>query len=222
MTSSSPLNRGTGIDTKPKVPLVRGQAEGLGVASGEVISQTKNLADFEKTPITPKPSVSPLNRGTRKDTKPKVPLVRGQAEGLGVAEVNKQADISQAITPFHQITYNPKLVDRSKKMSREMTKAERKIWFELLSNKQLLGYKFIKQKITFNYILDFYCSELMLAIEVDGESHDRKIEYDKVRDDFLKASGIKVLRFRNDEVLVNLEGVRRVLVECIDKKINVQ
>jgi very-short-patch-repair endonuclease len=97
-----------------------------------------------------------------------------------------------------------------------MTKAEQKIWFEVLSNKKLLGYKFIKQRIIYNYILDFYCSELMLAIEIDGQSHDNKQEYDKNRDDFLKACGIKVFRFTNQEVLTNLEGVREKLKSILD------
>jgi len=96
-----------------------------------------------------------------------------------------------------------------------MTKAEQKIWFEVLSEKKLLGYKFIKQKIIDNYILDFYCAELLLAIEIDGEIHNEKLGYDKVRDDFLKGCGIKVLRFTNEEVLENLEGVMERVVRWV-------
>jgi len=96
-----------------------------------------------------------------------------------------------------------------------MTKAEQKIWFEVLSEKKLNGYKFIKQKIIDNYILDFYCAELLLAIEIDGESHNEKLGYDKVRDDFLKGCGIKVLRFTNEEVLENLEGVMERVVRWV-------
>ena len=103
-----------------------------------------------------------------------------------------------------------------------MTKPEQKIWFELLSEKKLLGYKFIKQKIIDNYILDFYCAELLLAVEIDGESHNEKQVYDKVRDDFLRSCGIKVLRFSNWEILENLEGVRGKLVEFLDKKLILQ
>ena len=55
-----------------------------------------------------------------------------------------------------------------------------------MSEKKLSGYKFIKQKIIDNYILDFYCAELLLAVEIDGESHNEKLGYDKVRDDFLE------------------------------------
>jgi len=128
----------------------------------------------------------------------------------------------EVIAPFQRIHYNKKLASRSKQMSREMTKAERKIWFELLSKRQLLGYKFIKQKIVFNYILDFYCAELSLAVEIDGESHNQKQEYDKVRKDLLRSCGITILRFTNEEVMENLECVRESLVRWLDKKVNVQ
>jgi very-short-patch-repair endonuclease len=157
--------------------------------------------------------VSPLDRGTIGEARSKVPLVRGQSlqnsgGSLGVAAPEIQS-------PFKRINYNPKLSDRSKKMSRYMTKAEQKIWFEVLSEKKLNGYKFIKQKIIDNYILDFYCAELLLAIEIDGESHNEKLGYDKVRDDFLKGCGITVLRFTNEEVLENLEGVRERVVRWV-------
>lgn len=185
---------------------------------------------------TPKPAVSPLTRGTRTDvesktthvtgsvkngrikvsnskvilsnTMPKVPLVRGQSlqnsgGSFGVA---------------NQITYNSKLQPRSKQMSREMTKVEQKIWFEALSQKKLLGYKFVKQKIIDNYIIDFYCSELMLAIEIDGQSHNDKLDYDKVREDFLNTCGIRVLRFTNEQVLSNLEGVREALMRWVESR----
>jgi len=116
------------------------------------------------------------------------------------------------------LDYNNKLQPRLHKMSREMTKSEQKIWFEVLAEKKLLGYKFIKQKIIDNYILDFYCPKLMLAIEIDGESHNAKQEYDKIRDNFLKACGIKVLRFTNQDVLGNLAGVREFLIRYCGQK----
>ncbi len=81
---------------------------------------------------------------------------------------------------------NHKLIDRSKIMSRGMTKAEQLLWFNILSQKKLCGYKFIKQKIVGHYILDFYCSELLLAIEADGESHIGRHDYDSERDEYIK------------------------------------
>ena len=98
-----------------------------------------------------------------------------------------------------------------------MTEAECHIWFNLLSKKQLLGYKFTKQKIIFNYILDFYCSELLLAIEIDGLGHNQKLDYDKTRDDFLKSIGITIIRIKNHDVLNNLDGVKAFLENQINQ-----
>lgn len=71
-------------------------------------------------------------------------------------------------------------------MSRSMTKAEQLLWFNILSQRKLRGYKFSKQQIVGHYILDFYCSELLLAIEADGESHNDRHDYDEERDEYIK------------------------------------
>ncbi len=116
---------------------------------------------------------------------------------------------------FKKLEYNTKLTSRSNQMSRQMTKAEQVIWFNLLSKKQLGGFKFTKQKIIHNYIVDFYCSELLLVIEIDGESHNEKQEYDKQRVEFLKSIGLDVVSFTNDDVIHNLEGVREKLLSIL-------
>jgi very-short-patch-repair endonuclease len=170
---------------------------------------------------TPKPMVSPLNRGMGSELHENVPLSRGQSDSFGGSHKPQDRKVSfessginpDAIAKFERINYNPQLNARSKQMSREMTKAECHIWFNLLSKKQLDGYKFIKQKIVYNYILDFYCSELLLAIEIDGDTHN--IEYDKVRDDFVASLGIQTLRFSNQDVFNNLEGVKQEILHKI-------
>lgn len=114
---------------------------------------------------------------------------------------------------------NLRLKDRSHQMSRQMTKSEQIIWFNVLSKRQLCGYKFTKQKIIFNYILDFYCSELLLGVEIDGQSHDSQLEYDNERTKFLNSTGIKVIRITNDNVKNNLTGVKKYLEEIISNNI---
>jgi very-short-patch-repair endonuclease len=166
---------------------------------------------------TPKPAVSPLNRGILVGEINKIPLSRGQDKVLGVV---KSGVNIEAMAEFGRINYNPTLNPRSKKMSREMTKSECNIWFNLLSKRQLLGYKFTRQKIVFNYILDFYCSELLLAIEIDGDTHS--IEYDKVRDSFIESIGITTLRFSNSEALQNLNGIKQSLEKFIKNQKNNQ
>jgi very-short-patch-repair endonuclease len=100
------------------------------------------------------------------------------------------------------------------------TKAERKMWNEVLRNKQFNGFKFHRQKPLNRYIADFYCPELMLVIEVDGDSHyeeDAK-EYDLERTINLEQSKIKVIRYNNLDVLSNIEGVWESLSEEIEKR----
>ena len=90
----------------------------------------------------------------------------------------------------------------------EPTPAEQQLWNQL-RNSQLNGKKFRRQHSVGNYILDFYCPQHRLAIEVDGDSHftESGIKYDIKRTIFLNEMGIQVLRFTNTEVLENLGHV---------------
>ena len=78
---------------------------------------------------------------------------------------------------------------------------------EAFNNGQLHGLDFDRQKIIGNYIVDFFCASESLVIEIDGCSHDNKVEYDKKREDYLLSLGLRVLHIRASEVLQNLEGV---------------
>lgn len=86
-----------------------------------------------------------------------------------------------------------------------MTGPEKKIWYEILSRKTFEGYTFLRQKPLLDYIVDFYCHELALVIEIDGESHIGQETYDAQRTHKLADVGIEVLRVTNDDVLQNLE-----------------
>lgn len=77
----------------------------------------------------------------------------------------------------------------------------------MLRSRQFAQYKFLRQKPIGNYIVDFYCSELQLVIEIDGDSHAQQIEYDDERTRFLNGLGLVVVRYTNQEVLQNLSGV---------------
>jgi len=92
-----------------------------------------------------------------------------------------------------------------------MTKAEVKIWNELLRKKQFYGYRFLRQRPIGNYIVDFFCPELNLIIEVDGFSHDYDDVYenDKIRQKELESLGFKFLRFTDNDVLNDFENVIR-------------
>ena len=121
----------------------------------------------------------------------------------------------EAINSIRIINANLKLKDRSHKMSRQMTNSEQIIWFNVFPKRQLLGYKFTKQKIIFSYILDFYYSELLLGVEIDGESHSSRLEYNSERTRFINSIGIKIIRITNDDVKANLGGVRQYLEETV-------
>jgi very-short-patch-repair endonuclease len=94
-----------------------------------------------------------------------------------------------------------------------MTQAERKLW-QVLKRRQLDGFRFRRQYPMGPYITDFACLEVGLVIEVDGGQHDAS-QADKLRDRFMEAGGFKVLRFWNNEVLANLQGVCCAIAQCL-------
>lgn len=98
------------------------------------------------------------------------------------------------------------------KLRKSQTDAEKKLWL-ILRNRQICGFKFRRQFGVGKYILDFYCADNKLAIEADGGQHfeDDAIKHDKTREEELKKLGIKVLRFNNNDILNNIEGVYNIL-----------
>ncbi len=79
------------------------------------------------------------------------------------------------------------------------------------------GYEFRRQRPVLNYIADFMCKDLRLVIEVDGITHDNKLERDNRRDDTLRQAGFHVFRFTDEEVLTNIEGVMRAIEKIIEE-----
>ena len=77
---------------------------------------------------------------------------------------------------------------------------------------------FDRQRIIGNYIVDFYVKTLGLVVEIDGSSHDDKIEYDRIREEFLIAQGLKVYRIQDSDVKLNLARVMQDLEEYIIKE----
>ena len=108
-----------------------------------------------------------------------------------------------------EIIFNDKKDIEKRKISRKNSTNTEKIIWNILRNRKLSGYKFKRQYSIDRFVVDFYCPELKLAIEIDGEIHDSKesFEYDRVREKFIQELRIKIIRFRNDEVYDNLESV---------------
>lgn len=112
-----------------------------------------------------------------------------------------------------KLHYNQKLARIARNLRKAENLAEVLLWKELRAKK--LGYQFLRQRPIGNYVVDFYCSTLNLAIEVDGISHDSKIDDDTDRQRTLESLGIKFLRFVDSDVRYNLDSVLREIRDFI-------
>jgi very-short-patch-repair endonuclease/acylphosphatase len=110
------------------------------------------------------------------------------------------------------IPYNNRLNLRAGDLRNDMTEAEKKLWFQYLRGHR---YRFVRQKVIGNYILDFYCQKLKLGIEIDGDTHLGKSQerYDKNRTQELARLGIRVLRFWNYDIFNGLGAVEQIIEE---------
>ena len=104
---------------------------------------------------------------------------------------------------------------RARELRREMTPAERKLWSRI-RNGQLNGAHFRKQHAVGRFIVDFFCARSRLVIEVDGDSHADRVEYDTERTQWLnEQKHCRVVRFTNDEVSHHIEAVLDSIVEVL-------
>jgi very-short-patch-repair endonuclease len=94
---------------------------------------------------------------------------------------------------------------RAKELRRDMTPAEKILWNELRANK--LGVRFRRQQVIQGFIVDFYCHKMGLVVEVDGDIHDLQQEEDERRERALSELGLKLVRFKNNEVVRNVSTV---------------
>lgn len=102
--------------------------------------------------------------------------------------------------------HNQKLTKNSQALRKNMTKEERKLWYEFLKE---LPVTFHRQKVINNYIVDFYCASAKLVIEIDGTQHylDEGKAKDETRDNYLLSIGLTVLRYSNEDVNNSFESV---------------
>ena len=111
------------------------------------------------------------------------------------------------------------ILAHAREMRHTQTPAESELW-RALRNRQFL-YKFRRQHPIDRFIVDFYCAEAKLLVEVDGASHlepDQQ-EYDKLRSEYLEELGYKVIRFTNEEVKFNIEGVISEILKTVESRI---
>ena len=120
------------------------------------------------------------------------------------------------IFPQHPQKIPEDLKAYAREMRKTMPTAEQLLW-SLLRNRRMAGVKFRRQHPIGRYILDFYCTEKQLAIELDGGQHSEQQTCDQHRDAYLKQQGIEVLRFWNNQMLLETEAVLEVIYSKITK-----
>ncbi|WP_374539965.1 endonuclease domain-containing protein [Flavobacterium sp.] len=116
------------------------------------------------------------------------------------------------------IPYNPKLKEYARELRKNSTLSEVILWKNIKNN--ALGVQFHRQVPMLEYIVDFYCHELMLAIEIDGDSHLYKYEYDSKRQGELEKEGVVFLRFTDLEIKRNMFSVGITLEQVVQELIN--
>ena len=104
---------------------------------------------------------------------------------------------------------------RARALRKNPTETERVLWVEL-RYWQVDGYKFRRQQPLGQYIVDFVCLEKKLIVELDGGQHAEQLEYDSVRDAWLRAQGFRILRFWNNDVLQNINGVKDAILSELE------
>lgn len=108
-------------------------------------------------------------------------------------------------TQVGNLRYLDELRNLSKKQRNKSTIEEILFWKKIKND--ALGYRFLRQKAVGRFIIDFYCSKLMLAVEIDGSSHISKLGSDEGRDKYLLVRGILTVRYKNDEIVKNINKV---------------
>ncbi|MCK9172809.1 MAG: endonuclease domain-containing protein [Desulfuromonas thiophila] len=144
----------------------------------------------------------PLQDHSRIKEENSPPLEGWQAQPDGVVKRSTRA--------YMALPYNPALRTRARELRKAGMLHEVLLW-QQLKNRQLQGLDFDRQKIIGNYIVDFFCASQSLVIEVDGSSHNDKVDYDRQRDAYLASLGLRVVHIRAVDVLQNMEGVLRRL-----------
>ncbi|KAA9016913.1 endonuclease domain-containing protein [Sphingobium limneticum] len=109
---------------------------------------------------------------------------------------------------------NQKSLSFAKKLRSQPTEAEGRLWYHLRA-KRFAEAKFRRQTVIGPFIADFTCRAAMLVIELDGDAHGNTVEADAARTAFLEAQGWRVLRFSNNDVISNIEGVLSAIVRFL-------
>jgi very-short-patch-repair endonuclease len=150
----------------------------------------------------------PSTGGVVEDGGGTFPSAGGVAESRG----GKESQGGRNTKNYMNLPFNPALKERAKALRQAGNLSEVLFWNEV-KNKQFKGFDFDRQKIIGNYIVDFYCTNCNVVIEIDGSSHDNKVEYDAARDEFLRSLNLTVIHIPVGEVFKNIGGVMAMLYD---------
>ena len=142
------------------------------------------------------------------EPKAKKPLLLGEVDA---------EQTERLILGGFNLNYNNKLISRARELRKEMTPQERHLWYDFLRHYPI---KIYKQKVIDNFIVDFYCYQAKLIIELDGSQHytEEGLGYDEERTNILNTYNIEVIRFSNYEVDNNFEEVCKMIDDTIKSK----
>jgi very-short-patch-repair endonuclease len=112
------------------------------------------------------------------------------------------------------IPFESSLRDSARTLRKNQTRAEIFFW-NMVRGRKILGHRFLRQKPILSYIVDFYCAELKLAVEIDGSIHQLAERSDLIRTSDLQTLGIIIIRYTNDQVLFSPADVREDLKKQI-------
>jgi len=192
----------------PSIPLVRGKLEQAPPAEGK---QQHLASKRGKQQCLPSKKGKQQCLSSKKGKQQCLSSKKGKQQCLPPDKGGSRGVSSQQ----KHIPYANNLKQKARENRQNPTAAEKKLWYKVLQNRQLLGYKFTRQKPLDAFIVDFYCAELRLAIELDGDSHATQVAYDEQRTEKLRRLGVQVLRFNNSDVLENIEGVFDALQQML-------
>ncbi len=136
----------------------------------------------------------------------KISIIRAESNSPLERGVRLMTDGVCRMTKKTIYPYNPNLKERARYLRNNSTLSEILLWNHL-KGKQMRGYDFDRQKPIDNYIIDFFCNELKLAVEIDGQSHLDKIKEDKIRQQKIERFGIKFIRFSDLQVKQEMQNV---------------
>jgi len=142
---------------------------------------------------------------------------RGNEGEVDIKERRNEEEVALKKEKIKFIEYNRGYIDYAKQNRKKSTKVENIFW-QIIKNRKILWYKFRRQKVIWPFILDFYCSELLLWIELDGWYHNDRIDYDSTRDSEIYKKWILVIRFRNEDIEKNITWVIIELEQIIKER----